>query len=575
MNSNLNLRSFQHEAVWDLINKKRGMLGLPTGTGKTISAFSTYTYLKEKFPDLKLLFVTEKSLIRQVASQDLPTYFSGLKFSYIYDMSKKERLRAYKKWVEDEDILILNYASVRIDLEDMGAELKKINFNYMVIFDEASNFKNPNAEITKSVSILIRASKRAYAMTATPSTGTLEDIYNILNTMQLNPYSNKEEFNSMHCKFENRKMFNFRTGDRKRIIISKDGDREGTQVCYYSLSNGMGLKKPVKFLTKPSVGVFKPLHENNGSFCWVVPNRLVCKTSFMVSAADEPVSISVSIFDNPQKIGYKNIPLFREMVSSRMFIRAKNEIAQELPPVTVTYRYVDQSKEVGETIKKLYKSNNCAAAQIEIALCTPQNYNTSLNDCYMSDKVAEIIKFLRDDVSDEKVILYAQYTGVTKYLKMILESVFGEGCCAYATGEGLFDTQSEVERFLNSDKCRFLIGTDTIQKGLNIQSVNYIIPVICPNTFGSYSQLVGRISRIGGSYSPKNIVHFITRGTRDEDKLESLLSQVKLVHRVNEKLVENGLLPSGVLSKGLSEMDENQARKFLDKKFEERKNQYS
>lgn len=571
MRDNLTLRDFQQDAIWYLMQRKRGVLALPTGTGKTISAFSVYTYFKHKFPALKLIFVTEKPLIKQVMSQDLPTYFKDLKACCVYDNTKQERKAIYKDWIENKDILILNYASVRIDLEDLGEVLKPYKFFYMVIYDEATNFKNPEAQVSKAVSILVKASKRAYAMTATPSTGTLEDVYNILTTMGVNPYKNVSEFYQLHCKYDLQKMFYFQYGSAKKIQVGMPSKDKKAQICYASLRKIFNLKGAVSFMAKPSLGVFRVLNENNASFQWAIPNGVVSKSSIMISNAGKAMNINVKIFDSRNKSGYKNLELFSKTVSNNMFIRAKKDVAKELPPVVVGYRYVDESKEVNKVIKEMYASGKVSASKIEIALCFPQVYDCGLPYDYQSDKIKEIIHFLRESIPDEKVILYAPYTSVTSNLRTILNEEFNTKC-AYVSGEGLTDTNKEIKRFLEDDDCRFLVGTDTMQKGLNIQQVNYIIPVVCPNTFGSYSQLVGRISRIGGSYTTKNIVHFITSLTRDEDKIESLLAQIKLIHRVNSKLVEQGLLPMS--DKEIKEMDEKDSKQYLEKMLLERKEQY-
>lgn len=567
MKPTLKLRSFQHDAIWFLINRKSALLALPTGTGKTITAFSTYSYLKDRFKTPKLIYITEKPLIQQTISQDLPKYFN-LSYTHIYNNTKSERNIIYQDFVRNRDVLILNYHSVRIDFDTIGKYLKSIDFNFITIMDEATNIKNPNADITKCIKTLSKASKRVYAMTATPASSGLYDIFNIMQTIGTSPYKTKAEFDRMHCDFQSRKMFYFRASDRKFMAIGTPTSDNRAQQIFVSLRNKLKLSGGIKMVTRPVIGAFVVLKEQNGSFKWIVPNEVTAKSSLSITHKNKPIQIYVSIFDDRQHTGYKNLKIFRQVASDIMFVRAKKEIVNELPPITISYRYCEESIESKQTIKKLYQEQKVSSSQIEIAGNTPQVYNKDIPEDFICDKFKQLLHFIEDDIPTSKVIVYYPYTSTTNILRKYLSDNL---TCkvAYATGE-VKDTQSEVQKFLSDPETRVLIGTRTILKGLNIQDADYIAVLQSPYTASDTFQLWGRINRIGGNYTPKNVVYFLNSGTRDEAITENVIQQINHIREINPSLVEDTI---GLLSVSGS-LSEDEAKKALDRDLETRKTLY-
>lgn len=571
---NLQLRDFQIEAVNFLISKKHALLALPTGTGKTITAFTLYAnLLQESLKDhssgkkLRLLFITEKPLIPQVISQDLPNYFN-LPFAYVYNNTKNQRILNYKQWVANKAILVINYQSLRIDFDDLGRIFKSIDFNFITILDEATNFKSPNADVSHKIKLLCKASKRAYAMTATPASSGLYDIFNIMNTIGASPYNTKAEFDRIHCDFKNNKMFYFRAMDKKFIATGRPSKDGKAQQAFVSLRNKLKLTGSVKIMNKPSVGIFKVISDHNASFQWIVPNKLVSKSALTIMHRDRPIHINVSIFDDKQRIGYKNIKVFREVSKDLMFVRAKKDIVKELPPITISYRYCQESDESKKAIKELYESDKVSASQIEIASNTPQVYCNSVIDGFICDKFQQLAHFIRDDIPNSKVLVYFPYTSATRILKEYLDSEL-ECKVAYATGEGQ-DNNKQVKIFTEDPECRVLIGTRTLLKGFNIQKADYIAILQSPYTASDTFQLWGRINRIGGDYNPKNVIYFLNEGTRDELILENVIKQINHIKEINPQLVEDTI---GLL-KVSGKITEEEAKKALDNDIMKRKTMY-
>lgn len=564
---NFKLRDFQHDAVSYLLSRNKAILALPTGTGKTATAFSTYAYIKEAHPKRKLIYVTEKPLIMQTISQDLPNYFN-LSFTYIYNMDKRQRTRVYSEWITQKDILIINYQSLRIDFKTIGEILGRHSVEFVAVFDEATAFRNQDAQITQCVKRLCSAATNAYAMTATPASRGLYDIFSIMTTLGIAPYKSVFVFNKLHALFSSQKMFLFRLNDKKVMGVGQPHPDGESQVCYMSLKKRFKLQGNVQIMNKPSQGNFQILSNTNGSFAWSVYNQVYTKATILALNDRKKLTIQASVFNDTKHTGYKNLKLFRERSQGTMFIRAKREIVAELPPVTVSTRFCDEDEYTQEAVRYVYSTERYSASQIEIAQATPQAFLEHVPQDYKTDKIQRIVDFIKNDLQNEKVIIYFPYTTTTTILKAILEKELEQDVC-YCYGSNP-DNNGELMRFLNTKEIQVLIGTSTILKGLNIQAVNHIITLQAPYTAEQYIQLVGRINRIGGDYNPKFVTHFVCDNTRDVDIYTSLSAQLQHINKIDPKLIEDGLLPVDKTP----EMTEQEAKKFLEQKLEDRKTLY-
>lgn len=71
-------KTFQKTGILAMLRNKRLVLGDATGLGKTIQMYGAYTYYKTKFPEAKMLVLTDKSLVHQVEAE-VHKFFHSLK----------------------------------------------------------------------------------------------------------------------------------------------------------------------------------------------------------------------------------------------------------------------------------------------------------------------------------------------------------------------------------------------------------------------------------------------------------------------------------------------------------------
>ena len=181
MKSDFEMRDFQQEGVWFLLQKKKGILAFSTGLGKTNTILSTFSYIKAKNPKAFLLYITEKTLIEQAAI-DCDTYFK-FKYKCIYDMPAKQRtahfLKSYKS-----DILFTNYAQLIWSEQELIDLYEAIDDeNIVLAFDEATRIKGATSQTAMIAKGMCKRTPFVIASTATPSKGKLEDFFNLSKTI--------------------------------------------------------------------------------------------------------------------------------------------------------------------------------------------------------------------------------------------------------------------------------------------------------------------------------------------------------------------------------------------------------
>ena len=168
---------FQPEAIKFLLEHKKAIMALPTGSGKTMVAISTFTYIKQQYPNAKCIYVTDKSVVKQTIST-ICRYFN-LSHEYIYENSPIDRERLYKSFTKKKDFLCLNYAMLRQDLEDFEEMFDELDYDDIVlILDEANYIAGKDSKLHNIVKGMCKYLTYVISLTATPSKGKLEEYYN-------------------------------------------------------------------------------------------------------------------------------------------------------------------------------------------------------------------------------------------------------------------------------------------------------------------------------------------------------------------------------------------------------------
>lgn len=162
---------YQTKAIDWCLNHQRCGLFLPMGAGKTVITLSAIASLKQTGDVNKILIIAPVRVARTTwpAEIDKWDHTKSLTYSLI-DGDVKKRTRALE---QDSDIYIIGKEQVVWLCETVG---KSWPFN-MVVVDELSTFKNPQAQRFKALKKQVKKFERFIGLTGTPAPRGIPDLW--------------------------------------------------------------------------------------------------------------------------------------------------------------------------------------------------------------------------------------------------------------------------------------------------------------------------------------------------------------------------------------------------------------
>lgn len=565
-NNRFRYYSFQPDAVKFLTDRKRAILALPTGTGKTLVSLSAYAHLKESNPKLKLIFVTDKSVVIQ-AHKTVENYFT-LKSEYIYGHYKGYRLKTYKNFIENKfDILILNYAMLRADVDefqdmfyDIGGE------NIVLICDEANYVAGITSTIHTIVYNMAQEVAYCYFLTATVSKGKLEDYFNLVRCLgetDLSVQDFMDEFGEVAialfttAKYINNKAIGVMHQSADNLIVRIGlvkmlGD--GNYTCPQPTASKTVIKNNI-VLTLPKDR-------------WDAPRVANSAIKVYDTKSGRTYKITLHIKAIYKMVGYKNIGKFVQRFGQILYSKSKKEIAPHLPDFTKKIYQVEEDKATHNAMRMLYAEYNGEPkhSQLNICLTYPAYADESLKE-HQNEKIKKLLDILDNDIpDDEKVIIYHTSKTVINFVYDILKDKYK---CNRITGDIVKEREQEKTEFITTGKV--LLITDAGGVGVDsLQVSNNIIFLGMPTTGGQLAQLAGRISRINTVHTKLTLFFILTDNTYDSDKYSAVMSQINLMHSLDANSIDGGLKDIDVKAK----RTEEEADIFIKESIWSRRNQY-
>lgn len=187
LKTKLPLFEYQKEGVKFLLKNKRAFLGFDTGLGKSLVAITACEELGLE----RVLVITMASLKWTFAGEILKWYPD--KKIVVVNGSKAERQKQYK---EPADFYVVNYETVRVDLAEPFFQQ---TFS-MIIADESSKIKNPQAKISKALKLL--KAERRIAMSATIISNTPADLWSQMTFLLPGILGSWWSFRQKYCKLD-------------------------------------------------------------------------------------------------------------------------------------------------------------------------------------------------------------------------------------------------------------------------------------------------------------------------------------------------------------------------------------
>jgi SNF2 family DNA or RNA helicase len=567
------LKEFQKQGVKFLLQHKQAVLGDAVGLGKTLQLLTTYSYFKTMYPASKLIFLTNKTVVKQ-AAQEVDKFFVGLNVLTVYENSKEERQAAFNRFLsKDVDILITNYQALKQDLAlPSSITIPLSNCQLSPVFPEdQTSITSTYSSLTLSRGVL------QFKLNLTKFLKRYKNVTQADDIIRFNTTDNK----SVYIRMVYRKAPD---GCLEFTVLSSEGNwqhrhelgklsRDFTQFFKSSIDN------PNRLITvfDEAVALKNPesqIHQF-GSWLSSISHKVIAVTATITKGQLEEAynilkCIGINLTNSYKQFadnfcifkkshfkvngrqitvltGYKNIQQFCVLVKPHFIGRAKKDVAPELPAFTIKRYVVKETAFTHDAISSIYTDavyNKVPPnlGRIRIALTTPSLICDRIPKDHFSAKVEELIRLLNEDFIDEKVIVYLDYKSPIDYLAEHLPQHLPD---AYKrilkiTGDTT-DRQSVLNLFNTSSKHNLLFINSAAKEGVNLQAAGHLIFLTLPYRAGDYVQIAGRISRIGTEHQSLVIHNIVQEDSSDTDCESIIQVGLKLMKQIAASSVDEGL----------------------------------
>lgn len=488
-----NLRYYQVQGIFHLLMVNRMVLGDGTGLGKTVQAIGALCYLWERDPEFKAIVVCPKSALRQWAGE-VSKFTMGVQ-TFIASGSLEHRKAAYKAWAECKTpcILTLNYHSLVRDwdygmkrpetpegakrgtqmpmgkgmLDALTAKFPKL----VVVFDEATAFKNPSTKTHQTCRFLSDRAKRVWGLTATLLKNNLMEGYGIFKVIRPETFTTKGAFESAYCVTELQRV--------------KGGGKIPIVVGYKNLTHFRQTIDPFFY--------GRPKHVVSTELPGLTTREVLCELS-----AIEDRKYGEAL-DGLLQLGDGELRDFQDtkQLTSLIYIQ---EVCDSLALLKF-----EEGEEVGEDVFEGRGS-----------------------------KEAALVDLLNEEFDGEKVIIYTRFEKMVTRLQAVLAKERIKSA-RITGKEKDTDRRKAQEAFQDvNNPCRVIFITDAGSEAINLQAASAMIFYDSPWSWGNYVQLLGRMIRIGSPHQSVYAVHLIAERPNRKGKQRETIDH-KVVQKLRRK----------------------------------------
>lgn len=583
---------FQDWTLAKSATQPRFAIGAATGLGKTFMSYEAWKRYRLLHPGTRALILTNKSAALQFVGEHAKFYSSTPRATAVYDKMPKfgqkkyadTRKQAYAMFAattgEQLDFLVLNYHLFRQDILDIEAAVRALTATgteMVLITDEATAFKNRATATHRSVNTIALLSSKVIILTATLTKGKLEQVYGIFAAVGLGPTiaPHWEAFLAEFC-----------VCSQSRNALVKEAKLK--EVYYYIVQNGLddGLILGFRaFCRRFDIKVTKGVgrvsrHDLTG--IW-----LLCRRSpvFQAQVPDKDafhlrLEVQYEEVDKavePVITGYRNMDTFIQRIAPYVVILTKADAADFLPPFVPRLTLLEHTPEqrrlihdiyVGEvqtgdfaemekdmgvggeasgllTVPRLTEQGHIRRALLDPRLVHKQRLD-DLSAKAHAPKTEELLRFLRDEATGERIIVY---TPSKAHLLLLAATIrHAEGLEDwYADPLEIHGDIKTAERersrvlFQTSPDHRLILLNEAGIESLNLQAASILVAFGLPRSGGDMIQLAGRLSRLGSTHQSLMVNYLLIDESQDMDDYDVIMKQMQVVSLVMGE-AEKGLL---------------------------------
>lgn len=470
-------------SVW-LYLVMKGLLADTVGSGKTFHAAMLLALMKERgelSDDHRALIVVRPGALlqwRRQLQRVIPRIFVGSALG-----TPSQRAEEYMTpW----DVMLIGYQVLIKDLDRLAS-----NFDInTIIVDDVDALRHSETQTSYCVNRIARDCDRAVVMTATPLQKRLEDIHSVtLPVGSMEVFGSSLAFANRYVRREPQAIWVWRGRKKKKIVTNKI----------------VGYKNIDEFKTKLAPLVLR-------------------RTASDIEDVDLPAIVSNTVVLDmypPQAAAYAALKR-----DTRTMVRSPE------------FRALPQIQQRTQTKSKIHEGSRiCAglAATDPDIVDIPEGQpgaNSVKYDWIMN-------RFGPDgDLEGDKAVIFIVYKPSIR----VLQQRFNAAGFGYETIWGDEQDkrvrQQSIDRFWEDPRCRFLIGTTSIEQSLDLQVARHLVNVDMISNPARMEQLAGRIRRDGSRFRHVYVHNLICSDTHEERQLPSLEREQAVIDAVWDETSE-------------------------------------
>ena len=509
------LRQYQIQMIHHLVRMPKFINGDAVGLGKTLDVVASAAWLKERYPDTKVIIVTTKSTTYQwrdeflrfshlrpfvmkdkyrgltsseARYEQMRNFFSGTKKDVMivkYDSLKGTRKKIEGKF-DDEGNPVKGREKVSEEVRTFTKILKENKERTILVFDECHKFKGVGSSVRNLVFSISHAAGKIWGLTATVMKNSLDEFYSVATAMGICPFGYMPEFNEEFC-------------------------------------------------------IFRPQYVGGGRTKQVL-------------------------------VGYKNIAEFKAGIRPYFLGRSQRQVKEPLPQLSTTYHPLDLSDKQYDLLEDIRNGDYVlpprlieVSGEIYEQERDPDNLMTQLsvqqlvanhwalldrNDekefhtTTLSPKEEALLDMLDGDLLGEKVIVFTKYkTWIDRLEWLTKNGHFTKRNFLRITGNENEKKRNDNKRlFQNSTDHDLIVINAAGLEGINLQQAAHMVLLDVPWSWGDLIQLVGRMVRMASPHSACTLHVMVAKGTIDEYAIETLKGKKGVFEKILGESHSAGLL---------------------------------
>jgi SNF2 family DNA or RNA helicase len=246
--------------------------------------------------------------------------------------------------------------------------------------------------------------------------------------------------------------------------------------------------------------------------------------------------------------GYKNLENVYHSLNNIMYRKTKDQVEVQLPNIVCSNIHVILNDDEYKAYWDMMKEQKNILGAITNAKVFASSSGLRM-DIEKSSKEAELLRILKEQFSNKKVIIFTQYKNeVDRLVDLIPRELY-----AISGKDSKLVRGNMINNFLETDN-GILLMTEVGTHGLNLQEVDTIINMDLPWTYARLTQRIGRIQRIGSKHESNLVLNLVSHDTIDKRVLEVIDKKKELfeisvdgakkyiANRFSEDLQERGIV---------------------------------